>query len=436
MLQVPEKPADVTQPIVDDVEAGVIHDARRRQQHQRRVTAAMIIAGLAIAGLIVGFGGGGGGGSGVAHDGHGHGPSPSATPHAASQVVPTIGRVPPNIDAFGLLAPRVGWVANGVGFYMTHDGGRTWVAVSRDTQNGNRYGHVAVPGLGLSGDIGPSITASASPTPTTLVLAFDDGKAFKPCHTTPSVGGGAVTITTDSGRTWQTHIMPGCVLPESLSFTTALTGFALIPNSQGAPASLYKTTDGGRAWRRLGDLPITGRIDFTGPQDGWLLGRTLYHTTDGGRTWTQASVCRRPASRLGVQCQLVRFYGHDGVVLAVAHNSSVQPLGTRLYTTRDDGRTWSTHKLGPFHELRHYGMAALFTPNAHDIFVSFSGGLLARSTDGGRTWTRMPAPKFSGMLSTDLDFVNASYGWAQSGRHFDYTTDGGRHWKPVGRQRP
>ena len=90
----------------------------------------------------------------------------------------------------------------------------------------------------------------------------------------------------------------------------------------------------------------------------------------------------------------------------------------------------------PFHVLQRYGISALFAPDAHDIFMLLLRRAARCSTDGGHTWTRMPAPKFSGMLSTDLDFVNASYGWAQSGRHFDYTTDGGRHWKPVGSQRP
>ena len=350
-------------------------------------------------------------------------------------MVSTVTHVPASVDTFGLLAPAVGWVANGTGFYMTHDGGHTWDALSLDTHYGHKYGNAAVAGLGLSGDIGPSITSSTSPTSKTLVLGFDEGKAFKACHTTPSVGGGAVAITSNAGRTWQTHIMPGCVLPESLSFITATTGFGLVTQAHGPPASLYKTTDGARTWKPIGGVP-SGRIDFTSARDGWLLGRTLDHTTDGGRTWKQASICRRPASKVGVSCQLVSFHGHDGVVLAVGHDSSPQPLGTRLYTTTDDGRTWSTRRLGPFHELRHYGLAALFTPNAHDIFVSFSGGLLDRSTDSGRTWTRMPQPKVSGILPLDLDFVNADYGWIRSGSHINYTTDGGLHWQPIGRQHP
>lgn len=69
LLETPERPAELTQPIVDGVDAGVIQDARNRQRSQRRVTATLITAGLAVAGLVIGFAGGAGG-SGLAHARH------------------------------------------------------------------------------------------------------------------------------------------------------------------------------------------------------------------------------------------------------------------------------------------------------------------------------------------------------------------------------
>jgi len=51
----------------EDVEAGVIEDARKRQRRHRGTVAALVAAALVAAGLIVGFAGGGGGsGSGGA----------------------------------------------------------------------------------------------------------------------------------------------------------------------------------------------------------------------------------------------------------------------------------------------------------------------------------------------------------------------------------
>jgi Tol biopolymer transport system component len=71
-LIAPEQPAELTQTAADDVDAGVIEDARKRQQHQRRIAATLIIAGLAVAGLIIGFTGDG---AGLAHDRDQPGPS-------------------------------------------------------------------------------------------------------------------------------------------------------------------------------------------------------------------------------------------------------------------------------------------------------------------------------------------------------------------------
>jgi photosystem II stability/assembly factor-like uncharacterized protein len=60
----------------------------------------------------------------------------------------------------------------------------------------------------------------------------------------------------------------------------------------------------------------------------------------------------------------------------------------------------------------------------------FLSGALYTSVDGGRTWSRLPEPHLSGYAV--LDFASAEYGWIQAGSHFDYTTDGGRHWKQIG----
>ena len=220
---------------------------------------------------------------GSAHDAHGRGPGRARPPTRVRRSSRPSPVVPPNVYAFGLLAPGVGWVANGVGFYMTHDGGRTWGALSLDTDNGNRYGHVAVPASDSAATSGQALGPRCHRRLPTLVLAFDDGKAFRACHTTPSVGGGAVTISSDCGRTWQYPIMPGCVLPESLSFITAMIGFARF---QTPGPSLALQDDGRRSRLATSRQPADQRPDrfHKGPQDGWLLGKDLYHTTDGGRS--------------------------------------------------------------------------------------------------------------------------------------------------------
>jgi photosystem II stability/assembly factor-like uncharacterized protein len=345
--------------------------------------------------------------------------------------------VPPDIGQFGLIAPGVGWAVNGVGFFITRDGGRHWSSVK-------------VPNL--SGDILAELYTTASPAPNALVLSFSSGTYTYdrtcPGAPTPAIGAGALAVSVDSGRSWRGASLPACRLASSLSFLSPGVGFALAHESS-ARQAIYETTDGARSWHRRGTIPLgnsNGSISFVSRVDGWAVrftsptgasGRgTLYRTTDGGRSWTRSDVCRgTPVRGLTTKCQTPRFFGTDGVMPAVATNDATHTNRLLLYMTRDAGRTWSARTVAAGRALAWYitqGQPIPFSaPSARELFV-FLSGTLYTSLDGGRTWTRLPEPRLSGYVV--LDFASVNYGWIQAGSHFDYTTDGGRHWKPIGRR--
>jgi hypothetical protein len=52
-----------------EIEAGVIEDARARQRRHRGIAAALIVAAALMAGVILGFTGGGGGSRAGRHSG-------------------------------------------------------------------------------------------------------------------------------------------------------------------------------------------------------------------------------------------------------------------------------------------------------------------------------------------------------------------------------
>ncbi len=60
-----QSPQPTSPRLPDDVKAGVIEDARRRQRRHRGVIAALAVAVLVAAGLIIGFSGGGGSAAGA-----------------------------------------------------------------------------------------------------------------------------------------------------------------------------------------------------------------------------------------------------------------------------------------------------------------------------------------------------------------------------------
>jgi photosystem II stability/assembly factor-like uncharacterized protein len=418
-----------------EIEAGVIEDARARQRRHRGIAAALIVAAALAAGVILGFTGGGGGSRAGRHSG-GRGSGAGAAGHASDQVPAAASlRLPPNIGQFGLIAPRVGWAVNGVGFYITRDGGHRWSSVK-------------VPNL--SGDILAELYTTASPAADALVLSFSSGTSTYdrtcPGAPGPAIGAGALAVSTDSGRSWRAASLPACRLASSLSFLDPEVGFALAHESPTRQA-VYGTTDGARSWHRRGTIPMrnsNGSIAFASQSDGWAvrftsatgasLRGTLYRTTDGGRTWTPSDICPgTPVRSITTICQTPRFFGTTGVMPAVAANSTTRTDRLLLYTTKNAGRTWSAHPVPVGQALKWYiihGQPIPFSaPNARDLFVFLSGALYT-SVDGGRTWSRLPEPHLSGYAV--LDFASAEYGWIHAGSHFDYTTDGGRHWKQIG----
>ncbi|HJZ36420.1 MAG TPA: DUF4232 domain-containing protein [Solirubrobacterales bacterium] len=115
----------------------------------------------------------------------------------------------------------------------------------------------------------------------------------------------AIYSTTDGGFTWTQGVVRKARQPPlftaPLSFPNLRTGYVVVDPQHGsgveAEGSLYRTDDGGAHWSPVGSTPVDGRIEFTSPRSGWLVGglhSTLWHTADGGRHWTQVRV---PAPR-------------------------------------------------------------------------------------------------------------------------------------------
>ncbi len=420
------------------IEAGPIEDARARQRRHRRIGAALVAATALAAGVILGFASGGGGSrAGRQTGGHGSGAQAAGHPSAQLPAGAPVG-VPPDIGQFGLLAPGVGWAVNGLGFFVTRDGGRRWSTVS-------------VPNL--RGDIVADLLATSSPAPTDLILSFTAGSDTydRTCAhpTTPAIGAGGLAVTDDSGRDWRASALPACQFAYSLSFITPEIGFALAPDSSASKQStIYGTSDAARSWHRVGTVPLgdsVGSIGFATQTAGWAVAATqagggassrgtLYRTTDGGRVWARSDICRgTPIRSITISCQTPSFFGTAGIMPAVATDSATDTSQLLVYTTKSAGHTWSAHTVLAGQALLRYinqkQPIPFSAPNAHDLFV-FVAGTLYTSVDGGRTWSRLRERKLSGYAS--LDFVSPDYGWIKAGNQFDFTTDGGRHWQKVG----
>jgi photosystem II stability/assembly factor-like uncharacterized protein len=433
-VETPQKPTEHVPAVQPEIDAGVIEDARKRQRRQRLGGAALAAAVIVTGGLIL-LGGGGSGRRGAARHGHGGDAGSAATSHAAVPVAAAI-KLPPNIGESGLLAPGVGWGVNGLGFFITRHGGRSWETVD-------------VPGLGVGGDTIADLGYVVTPTSKEIVLDFGGNSLDGTCadlapgqKASRALGG--IAVSTDAGRTWHTHSL-WCALAGSLSFVGAGTGFAVIH------PSLYETTDAGRHWTRVAPAPDWLRgVAFANTRDGWGMSATvsgypfsrgaLHRTTDGGRTWRNAQICSgKVTDGVAVTCQIPTVLGKQHAVApAFVVDRQAKRYRLLIYTTGNGGLSWQAHSVPVGAGLSSYVQraktVAFSAPNAHDLFV-FVSPYLYRSVNGGRTWSRTAFSKRADVES--IDFASPTYGWlneslGKPGEGFEYTTDAGRTWEPIG----
>jgi len=338
---------------------------------------------------------------------------------------------------------QVGWLLTKSGLAHTSDGGQQWQAVTLpDSQQ--------------------SASASASPSANKVnhVVAVVNGAEVRVAagHIDNGVGQITVSRTEDAGATWVSVSVKGSLsadqagqIPSSLNFAGAKDGWmttaSLQPGMGGTqPGGLYRTTNGGQTWARVGTsfannvVPFAwiafanANVGFTeaAPQANADAGVTtgqyrLYRTSDGGSNWTAVSLQVPRAKR--VDWQPPQWAGTDGYTLAsLQTGSAAQEL--LLYRTSDDGRSWTqTHQFsaGPGN-----GIAMSVTPAA--VWVYWNG-VLWKSTDAGKQFNRVPAN--IGPIS-GLDMTDALRGTAVVTKpvpgtvgqtHTLYrTTDGGQTW--------
>ncbi len=138
---------------------------------------------------------------------------------------------------------------------------------------------------------------------------------------------------------------------------------------------LYKTTNGGRTWGRLGpEIPLdTVAVCPTDPLLIYTGGAGLRKSTDGGSTWTEIfpgavrTVVFHPTTPNTI------FVGCGGACDGTANNQGIRK-------STNGGATWTNALFG-------YGYASiLFHPTDPSIMYA-SGGQVYASTDGGDHWT-------------------------------------------------
>ena len=194
--------------------------------------------------------------------------------------------------------------------------------------------------------------------------------------------GGHILSTVDGGRTLKDTTI-GYHQFTSIDFINDSTGLI-------AGNDIYKTTDGGRTWRKinidnLGYNPVINKIRFITPSFAVITGYSgLYaRSVDSGETWTTTAL---PTGGSSVYRDLYFFDENNGIIVGDYSGGSI------LYTS-DGGQTFSSNFNYPI------GNSSYFTINADPlkrrVMVAGGGGFdnlgyngrnIISTLDKGVTW--------------------------------------------------
>jgi len=162
-----------------------------------------------------------------------------------------------------------------------------------------------------------------------------------------------------------------------------------------SPTNVYRSTDGGASWSKIGEIPFPELLDFSAFDFSKLYTISYYgcyRSTDGGVNWTFTSfpsdsgwayhVCAEPAGS-----------GNNVYAVGYMYNSSDWTYNMAFFKSTNSGRSWSARQFFTFEYFYPYEMAisrsdpsVMYVSGYKRIGKDYYG-LLLKSSDGGNSWT-------------------------------------------------
>ncbi|HEX5652003.1 MAG TPA: hypothetical protein VFX58_02950 [Chitinophagaceae bacterium] len=282
--------------------------------------------------------------------------------------------------------------ATGGGVWKTTDGGSNWKNIS------DKY---------FGGSIGAVAVAASDEN----ILYAGEGENTMRGNVSEGLGG--LWRSEDAGRSWKNiglkdgrHILRIIIHPRNPDIVwVAVMGHLFGPNEE---RGIYKTTDGGKSWRRTlyvnnqtgcSDLvmePGNPTVFYAGT---WRLIRTpyslesggpgsgLWKSTDGGETWM--NITGKKGLPKGV-------WGIVGVAVAASNPDKVYAILENekggMYASNDGGETWTlTSSDNNIRQRAWYYTKVFVDPKNENLVYAPNVGFM-RSRDGGRTFQSVRTP--------------------------------------------
>jgi photosystem II stability/assembly factor-like uncharacterized protein len=201
-------------------------------------------------------------------------------------------------------------------------------------------------------------------------------------------------------------------------------------------AGLFKTTDGGKSFERVGKLDAIDSVavDFSDPERKLLLvchhesAQSLEKSTDGGKTWEKIGK-NLPAKTNHTTNAIII----DAKTYLVNCAGWLPGASMGIYRTEDGGTTWTkVSDQGP-------AGAPLVTADGTIYWQRIWGGGLLKSTDKGQTWNQLGGPVKSNVLDVPAGSKlggkdGGLLGWSDKGIYA--SRDGGKNWVTLNTKLP
>ena len=227
---------------------------------------------------------------------------------------------------------------------------------------------------------------------------------------------GGVFKSTDAGASWgpvfddqsAQSIGSLAIAPSDHSVVWAGTGEAFIRSNVSIGDGIYKSTDAGKNWTRMG-LEKTGRIGrivvnpknpdivfacAMGHSYGPQQERGVFRTSDGGKHWDRVLFVdeNTGCSEISMDAHNPRVvFAGTWSLLITTYNRNSGGKGSGVYMTRDGGDTWKRLEGHGLPESPLGKIAVAVAPSNSDrvyaLIETGAKGSLWRSDDGGDNWT-------------------------------------------------
>ena len=192
-------------------------------------------------------------------------------------------------------------------------------------------------------------------------------------------------------------------------------GYSIGGGTTSISGDVFKTTDGGITWNKLGIEVDEGlsSIFFINENTGFISGgfnqKKVMKTIDGGITWQQV---------LNQEFGQIQFLNNH-----VGYANRIGYSGGRMYKTIDGGNTWNINidvdqSINSFHFL-----------DENNGYFAGDNGLMYKTKNGGITWEKLTVPyvyyTFVKFYSKNVGYIFDDYGRLYK------TTNGGATWENI-----